>query len=197
MLQNQLNPHFLFNSMNSVRALIFENKEKAAELITKLSDFLKFNLNLGDKTFIDFEMELKAIKNYLAIEKFRYENDLQIEYQIGQKCLQFKVISNILLPIVDNAVKHGFKTGSNPLKIAIDVKKHGDKLHIEVSNSGFWINSKNYNINTGKGLKIVEERLKNIYGDNYQFNILKNNNKVTVLIEIPEINEENLSQFNY
>lgn len=198
MLQNQLNPHFLFNSMNSVRALVYEDKNKASEMVTKLSDFLRYNLNQGPKVFIRFDQELEAIKNYLAIEKIRFENDIEINYDIDPECHGVLVVPNLLLPVVDNAVKYGIKTSPEPLMILLKAKKIGHGIDIEVINTGNWIEGQqDSEENTGKGLNIVKERLRNIFGDDFDFVIDKGIGSVKVRIRIPGITDEIIQKYNY
>ncbi len=193
-LQNQLNPHFLFNSLNSVRALIFENKDKAAEATSKLSDFLRYNLSLGEYIFISLSQEIQAVKNYLSIEKFRHEDFLKVNYEIDAACEKFKVLPNILLPIVDNAVKYGIKTSGDALEINIKISKTNDLLKFEVSNTGRWVEESNATIS--KGHKLVNDRLENVFGDQFQFIIEKNEIEVIVKIHIPLIDEKNSSNYS-
>ena len=187
MLQNQVNPHFLFNSLNSIRALIFENQQKAADLVTELSDFLRYNLSQSELFFIPLEQEIEAIGNYLAIEKKRYEQDLQYSIEVAPGCIGSRIIPNLLLPLVDNAVKYGIRTSPVPLQISIKGKVTGEKLILEVLNTGRW--SEQETTGSGKGIQNVKERLENIYRERFGFIILKEPDQITVVIEIPLADE--------
>ncbi|NCA77423.1 MAG: hypothetical protein EOM90_13910 [Alphaproteobacteria bacterium] len=184
MLQNQLNPHFLFNSLNSIRALIFENQQKAADLVTDLSGFLRYNLQQSASFTIPLEEEIDALKTYLSIEQKRYEDDLRISVDMESGTEGFRVIPNLLLPLVDNAVKHGIQTSAMPLDVTVTARMNGKNLHLEVTNSGSW-NTRN-GIGEGVGLKNVEERLQNLYGNAFLMQVIREENRVRVVLEIPD-----------
>jgi len=184
MLQNQLNPHFLFNSLNSVRALIFENQQKAADLVTDLSGFLRYNLQQSDRLTIPLEEEFEAIKTYLSIEQKRFEEDLQVSVVADPGTKGFRIIPNLLLPLVDNAVKHGMQTSSMPLEIEITAGMNGPRLRLEVINSGNW-NTRNGN-GEGVGLRNVEERLRNLYRESFLMEVIREERHVRILMEIPD-----------
>jgi len=190
MLQSQLNPHFLFNSMNSIRALIFENPQKAAELVTELSDVLRYNLQQTDVFSIALDQELSAIENYLSIEKKRFEKDLHYELHSEPSCGKSRIIPNLLLPLVDNAVKYGMLTSLMPLKVMISAGKSGNRLHLEIINTGHWISGQN--IGAGKGIMNVTERLASIYPGQFDFIIKKDPGFVKAIIEIPDTDEINV-----
>jgi len=186
LLQNQLNPHFLFNSLNSIRALIFENQQKAADLITELSGFLRYNLQQGEALTIPLQEEMSAIETYCSIEQKRYEEDLKVTLSCDPGCKRFRVIPNLLLPLVDNAIKHGMQTSMMPLMVSITAGLKGSRLHLEVTNTGEW---NDRSIETaGIGLKNVEERLKNLYQDQYFMKIDRDPGMVKVILEIPQTN---------
>lgn len=187
MLRYQLNPHFLFNSLNSIRALVDENKTHAKEMITELSEFLRYSLLHKDATFVSLSGELEAVKHYFSIEKKRFEEKLEIEYRIADNTRNMQILSFLMHPIVENAVKYGMQTSTMPLKISISSQKTGMGLMIEVCNSGSWIDAdNNKSIGTGTGLSNVEKRLKNAYGDDYRFEVLKAESHSCVRIEIKE-----------
>ncbi len=184
MLQNQLNPHFLFNSLNSIRALIFENQQKAADLVTDLSGFLRYNLQQSARFTIPLEEEIEALKTYLSIEQKRYEEDLRVSVEIESGTKSFRVIPNLLLPLVDNAVKHGIQTSVMPLDVTVTARISGKNLRLEVINSGSW-NTRN-GIGEGVGLRNVEERLQNLYGNTFVMRVIREEGQVKVVLEIPD-----------
>jgi two-component system LytT family sensor kinase len=163
MLRYQLNPHFLFNALNSIRASVDEDAARAKQMITQLSEFLRYSLLNESTKKIPLGEELEAVKNYLAIEKIRFEDKLEINFDIEQRAENFKVPSFLLNPLVENAVKHGMSSSAKPLKIDISAKVAGDGLLLEVSNSGSLNGASNGN-GTKIGLKNVRERLEKLVG---------------------------------
>ncbi len=187
MLRYQLNPHFLFNSLNSIRALVDENQGHAKEMITELSEFLRYSLLHKDATFVSLDNELEAVKHYFSIEKKRFEENLEISYHIADNTKNLQILSFLLHPLIENAVKYGMKTSAMPLHISLSAQKTGIGIMLEICNSGKWIEHEgNHTGGTGTGLTNVEKRLKNAYGDNYRFEILQGEKNVCVRIEIKE-----------
>ncbi|MFH1197823.1 MAG: histidine kinase [bacterium] len=188
MLRYQLNPHFLFNSLNSIRALIEEDKSRAKSMITELSEFLRYSLVSKNYSDVPLSSELEAIKHYLAIEKTRYEENLDVTYDIDNEAENFPVLSFLIHPIIENAIKYGMQTSKLPLRLKISAKVEDEKIKIEMCNSGRWIESaerENMHIkSTGTGLKNVRERLQNAFPDNYVFEIKHDEDMVCVRIEI-------------
>src|SRR5215203_1474711 len=174
MLRYQLNPHFLFNALNSIRASVDEDAARAKEMITRLSEFLRYSL--GE--------EIEAVQNYLAIEKIRFEEKLEIEFEIEKAAEDFRVPCFLLNPLVENAIKHGLQTSAKPLKLKISADVSGDKLILEVINSG----KLNGHANGGTkiGLKNVRERLEKLFGDRGKFELRQDGDFVKARIEIED-----------
>lgn len=183
MLRYQLNPHFLFNALNSIRASVNEDKEQAREMITQLSDFLRHSLINVDKKEIPLREELEATRNYLAIEKIRFEENLEIKYEVDEQAEEFSVPCFLLNPLVENAIKHGIREISVPLKVKISAKLKGEKLHLEVVNLGKLAGAQISN-GTKIGLKNVCERLEKLYGKKGNFEIRQVGEFVVAKIEI-------------
>jgi two-component system, LytTR family, sensor kinase len=188
MLRYQLNPHFLFNSLNSIRALIEEDKLRAKSMITELSEFLRYSLVSKNYSDVPLSSELEAIKHYLAIGKTRYEENLDIAYDIDSEAENFPVLSFLIHPVIENAIKYGMQTSKLPLHLKISAKVEDGKIKIEICNSGRWIESserENMHIkSTGTGLNNVRARLQNAFPDNHVFEIKHDSEKVCVRIEI-------------
>jgi LytS/YehU family sensor histidine kinase len=188
MLRNQINPHFLFNTLSSLRALVRDNQKKAEDMISKISEFLRYSLVSKKDIEVPFSEELDAIKNYIEIERVRYEENLVTNFDIDFLAEDYPILSFLLHPLVENAVKYGMDTSPMPLEIEVKAKVSNNKLRVEVNNSGKWVedqNSKNNN-RTGTGIEIVRERLQHSYPDNHYFKIEKGNSKVSVIIELSE-----------
>ena len=185
MLRYQLNPHFLFNALNSIRALIEEDKQKAKSMITELSEFLRYSLISKNYKNVPLKEELKAIEHYFKIEKKRFEDKLQVVFNIDEKSEEFPVLSFLVHPLVENAVKFGMQTSKMPLQINLNTKVENNTLIIEVQNSGKWVEQNSQNSNgTGTGLKNIRERLENAFPENHSFDIKKNEKQVAIIIKI-------------
>ncbi|MGD8306291.1 MAG: histidine kinase [Ignavibacteria bacterium] len=186
MLRNQINPHFLFNTLSSLRALVRDNQKKAEDMLTKISEFLRYSLVSKKEIKVPFSEELNALQNYIDIERVRYGENLETTFKIDSMAEDYPVLSFLLHPIVENAIKYGMDTSTMPLKLEIFTNVLDNTLKIQIINSGKWINESEHgkNSGTGMGLKIVKERLKHLYGDDQKFEINKQNGKVSVLIEL-------------
>lgn len=190
MLRYQLNPHFLFNALNSIRALIDEDSKAAREMIMELSEFLRYSLIFDGQPVKPLGEELDVIRHYFSIEKKRFEKKLETEFDIAAETTGVPVPSFILQPVVENAIKYGMRTSNLPLKIRISASISGGILDLSVINSGTWAANGKNDLNgspesTGKGLDNVKQRLENMYGSDYSLTINKSDNQVEVRIEIP------------
>jgi LytS/YehU family sensor histidine kinase len=183
MLRYQLNPHFLFNALNSIRASVDEDKTRAKQMITQLSEFLRHSLLSGEKKEIPLREELEAVRNYLAIEKIRFEEKLDVEFDVEEKAEDFLVPYFLLNPLVENAVKHGLQTSPKPLKIKISAQIKENKLFLEVANSGKLPEIFDSN-GTKIGLKNVRERLEKLFPQKSSFELSQNDGFVRARIEI-------------
>jgi len=164
MLRYQLNPHFLFNSLNSVWALIDEDKKASKEMISELAEFLRYSLVSKNYSDVPLKHELEAIRLYFSIEKKRFEEKLDVTFEIDPEAEDYPVLSFLVHPLVENAVKYGMKTSQMPLKIVIYCKKTDGDLHIQVKNTGKWYTPQTGNTeSTGTGLKNIQLRLDNAF----------------------------------
>jgi two-component system, LytTR family, sensor kinase len=182
-LRYQLNPHFLFNALNSIRASVDEDKNRAKQMITQLSEFLRHTLVSAEKKEIPLFEEIDAVKNYLAIEKIRFEDKLEIEYDIDDKAKDFSVPCLLINPLVENAIKHGLQTSPKPLRIKISAKLNDEKLFLEVENTGRLEELHNSN-GTKIGLKNVRERLEKLFPERSSFELAQKGEWVVARIEI-------------
>lgn len=186
MLRYQLNPHFLFNSFTSLRALIRLDAVKAEQMLSRLSDFFRYSLINKTDNFIKLSEELNAIKNYVEIEKIRFEENLEFEISIDQNCYNITLPAYIITPLIENAIKYGMKTSEMPLKIYLSVECINEILTIEVKNTGTWYehtNSEKKKISsTGTGLENIKQRLEHFYRSNYKFITKSENNNVLIRI---------------
>lgn len=183
MLRYQLNPHFLFNALNSIRASVDEDAARSKKMITQLSEFLRYSLLNENAKKISLHEEIEAVQNYLAIEKIRFEEKLIVNFDVEKTAENFKVPCFLLNPLIENAVKHGLQTSPKPLRINIHAETSGKKLLLEVSNSGTLKTDLNTN-GTKIGLKNVRERLEKLFGENAKFELKQDNDFVKARIEI-------------
>jgi len=190
MLRYQLNPHFLFNSLNSARALIDEDPRAAREMITELSEFLRYSLVDKDIAFRPLRDELRALQHYLSIEKKRFEEKLLIRYEVDPATEERRILGFLIHPLIENAIKYGMKTSETPLKLLIRANLDQGYLMIRICNSGRWIEMDEHDGTTGNGtgtgLVNVQKRLENAYPNNHIFRIEKQENQVCIIIGIHE-----------
>jgi len=168
-LKSQLNPHFMFNSMNSIRALVDDEPDNAKDAITKLSSLLRTTLLIGKKKLIPLADELKLVKDYLALEKIRYEERLITELNIDAGTYFNKVPPLMLLTLVENSIKHGISHLPKGGVVKIDISKEKNYLEIIVTNSGIF--KEGVTSGTGIGIKNTKKRLNLLYGKRSLFEI--------------------------
>ena len=189
MLRYQLNPHFLFNSLNSASALISENPPRAEKMINELSDFLRYSLADTKTETVRLRDEIEALKNYLNIEQVRFEEKLQVSFDIAPEAENFRLPGFLLHPLVENAVKYGMQTSELPLRIEIKAGKKNNKLWVEISNSGKWYRSNGANPQRNGmrvGIENVRKRLEQFFPSKHSFQTSERDNKVFILLEIAE-----------
>lgn len=191
-LKSQLNPHFIFNALNSVRALVDEDPAKAKLAITQLSNILRFSLMMDKKRTIDFENEINTVKDYLNLETIRFEERLQVKYNIEPSAFDYKIPPMMLQTIVENAIKHGISNRVKGGLVEINCKEGiTDDLIIQVKNSG---QLKNNGVGRkkereGHGINNTVQRLKLIYGDRASFKIFNSESDFVITeIKIPKQN---------
>jgi len=163
MLRSQINPHFLFNSLNSISSLTLSNPEKAREMVVKLSDFMRYAISKKDEQPVSLTSELENLRLYIDIEKIRFGDKLSTEEIIDPRCLDVKLPVMILQPLYENAIKHGVYESTQTVTISTEVKLSDDYVVIIISNNFEFIPSSRKG--TGTGLINVERRLKLFYGN--------------------------------
>lgn len=184
MLRSQISPHFLFNALSSLRALIRQNPSKAGQMLSKISDFLRYSLVHKSRIEVPFSEELQAAKNYISIEKVRFGDKLQVEYQIDPLAEDYPVPGFILHPIIENSVKYGMDSSALPLRILIKAAIKEHQLHIEVINSGRWKSHRETLSGTGTGLQNVKSRLQTLYPGRHHFKLKESDGFVKITLEI-------------
>ncbi len=181
-LKGQINPHFMFNSLNNIRGLILENPEKSREMITRLSEMLRYSLTKSEISTIALEEEIEMVDNFIAISKIQLEDRLKYTEQKNQDTLKVQIPPMIIQLLIENAVKHGIATIKNGGEIVLTTKKENDFLSIIVSNTGKLIIAED---TTKLGLKNIEQRLELMYGHAATFSLKEIEDKVVATILIP------------
>jgi LytS/YehU family sensor histidine kinase len=189
MLRYQLNPHFLFNTLNAISTLILLKENVTANgMVTKLSEFLRYSLDKDPMKKVTLSSEIQALELYLAIEKVRFEDRLQVNFCITETCKHALVPSMILQPIAENAIKHAIATQENGGSITITVNKFGNDLLIELADDGPGTEIIDGNLyrENGVGLVNTRERLHALYADNFSLVVANNTpSGVKVSIRMP------------
>lgn len=180
MLRYRLNPHFLFNALNSIRALIAEDRGAAKNMVTELSEFLRYSLVSKNYKNVPFRDELESVRHFFNIQKVRYENKLDISFQIDPAVEEFPVASYLLHPLAENAVRYGMRTSPMPLNIQVKAESCPEGLQVEIRNSGSWIEppAENHASGLARGLDYVRRRLEEAYPGNHRFEIFEKENAV-------------------
>ena len=191
-LKSQLNPHFIFNSLNSIRALVDENPVNSKLAITRLSNILRNSLAMEQKRLTTFGDEMKMVRDYLGLEGMRFEERLRVEYDIEEGTDSFLVPPMMIQTLVENGIKHGvskLKRGGD-LSISANVEK--GRLVVKLINSGFYKPDSTKNNRAGLGLANTKRRLDMIFGGDAKFYIEnKEHGKVLTYLEIPNSNQLN------
>ncbi len=183
-LKAQMNPHFMFNSMNSIRALVDEDPEKAKKAITLLSVILRSNLTLGKKQTIPLKEEVDLVEKYLVIEKIRFEERLRVTIQVDPEMMQQEIPPFMLQTMVENAVKHGISKQVEGGELEIRISGNTDHMEVLITNTGQY--SPNHQ-GEGIGLINTRKRLQLLYGEKAQISLTSADNKVTIRLYIPII----------
>ncbi len=192
MLRYQLNPHFLFNTLNAISTLILDRRNETANLaVTRLSDFLRYSLDNDPMKRVSLRQELEALDLYLEIEKVRFADRLQVSREIEARALDTLVPSLILQPLIENAIKYAVTPREEGGTIRITAKAHGGKLLFTIGDDGPGLNGNNNGNkpsgkSSGVGLKNTRERLKQLYGESQAFTLAPNDpHGLVITINIP------------
>lgn len=161
MLKSQINPHFLFNSLNSVSSLIMSNPDEAQEMIIRLSEFIRYSLKHRENEFVSLKEEIGRMEDYLAIEKVRFGDKLIYQLDVSKECDKIEVPTMILQPLIENAIKHGVYESLDPVEIMFNCVIKDDLLTLMIVND--FDPGQPARKGTGLGLQNVSERIKLVY----------------------------------
>ena len=188
-LKMQLHPHFLFNTLHSISALLTQDTEAARKMITRLGDFLRLTLENSGSEEVTLQQEMEFLTCYLAIERIRFQDRLLTRIDIAEDTLNAKVPNLILQPIVENAIRHGIASRSTPGLIEIEAKHLNGLVRIQVRDNGPGLSEHRISenlFNRGLGLANTGQRLERLYGSRHLFDLRNNpNGGFVVTMEIP------------
>lgn len=186
LLTTEIQPHFLFNTLNTIVCLIKEDQDKAINTVIDLSDFLRTVLSLKNEQMVTVKEEVIILNKYIEILKIRFEDQVSIDQNIELNTLEAKIPLLIIQPLVENSIKHGFLQNFQQLKIEIEIKINGEFLQLKVVNDGKPIEPSIDALHQGTGLSNIEQRLEALY-ENFYFSVenLPNNCGVENLLSIP------------
>lgn len=189
-LFSQLNPHFLFNSLNSIKSLIIENPDKARRAIDLLSDLLRSSLYEKNQDLVSLEQELSLVNDYVELEKLRFEERLSVVYKIDESLMSFKVPPLCIQLLVENSIKHGIDKQIEGGEISVVISKIHNDLFIQVTNPGSLKTNSKLN---GLGLKNLKDRLQLQYKGGSDFTLKESSNhKIKAVLILPVLNDDNL-----
>lgn len=166
-LKSQVNPHFIFNSLNSLRALIDENPSRARDAVTQLANLLRYSLQSGQLETVAFAEELRIVNDYLALEQVRHEERLRVHLDIAPDTLALPVPPMLLQTLVENAVKYGISARADGGEISIIARRENGSLRLQVTNPGELAPTAGLRrpASTGLGLRNAAERLRLLFGE--------------------------------
>ena len=185
-LRQQLQPHFLFNSLNSISALAGTKPNEARKMIQQLSDFLRGTLKKDDQQTVSLHEEIEHLKLYLEIEKVRFGHRLQVEIKMDSENMEAFLPPLLLQPIVENAIKFGLYDTIEDITISIVCHLENNYLHIQIKNP-YDSDTQQANEGTGFGLSSVQRRLFLLFARNDLMTTEKNNNQFITSLKIPQI----------
>lgn len=185
-LKAQVHPHFLFNTLNNLYALTLKQSKDAPEVVLKLSDLLDYMLYECNAELVPLKKEIKLVEDYIALEKMRYGNRLEVTFDIRGEIEQTMIAPMMILPFVENSFKHGVSGELNESWVSIDlsVKEENLTLKVENSRSKSEGHEDHFKYKEGIGLKNVKRRLDLIYKENFDLNILDSEESFLVVLKL-------------
>jgi len=184
-LKMKLQPHFLFNTLNSISVLIKDNPARAAETVEHLSDLLRHVLKNVEDHFTSLKQEIDFIQKYLSIEQVRFGERLCVQFAIPENLHEIPVPSVILQPLVENAIRHGIAEKMGPGLVSLKASKNRKKLQLEIFDSGNGYLPEKSRSEFGLGLQITRDRLTSLYAEDFALKFENEANGTRVILEIP------------
>lgn len=183
-LKSQINPHFLFNSLNSIYSLARKESHEVPDKIVQLSDLMRHIIYDSDVDFISLEKEVDMVNNYIQLQNLRTKKDSNIEFETIGEIAGKKVAPLVFLPFVENGFKYGLKGGAKNTFVKIKLEVSGKVLHFEIENSKGKTSELKHTKYKGIGIDNVKKRLELIYPEKYSLNILDKEQTFKVLLKL-------------
>jgi len=183
-LKSQLNPHFMFNALNSIRALIEENPSRAKQAINQLSNIFRYSLKIERTETVPFEEEIKTVEDYLGLEQVRFEERLKYKIEYLPEVRNIEIPPMMIQTLVENGIKHGLSKLPEGGFVNVTAEKARNFLIIEIENSGS-VSEDAMTLSKGYGISNTKQRLHLLYGDQATFSISNFNSHVKVKIILP------------
>ena len=185
-LQQQLHPHFLFNTLHAISALMHSDVNAADRMLMRLSDLLRITLDNLGQSEVSLKAELDFLGKYLQIEQTRFADRLTVRFDVDPETLDARVPSLLLQPLVENAIKHGVAKKAGPGHIDISAKRDGDKLLLEVRDDGVGLSENALTaLQKGIGVSTTRARLQHLFGADFRFEFHRLNEGLAVIVALP------------
>ena len=182
-LRAQINPHFLFNSLNVIYALAVEKKEETKDAIVQLSDILRYIIYDSNTEKVNLKEEVTLLENYIEFQKFRQHDSKNISFKTSISNENYSIYPMLLLPLVENSFKHGIKGDISNTFVNINLTQDNDNLVFYIENNYSKSNNQNKE-HSGLGLENIKQNLEIVYPKNHEFKILKTERKFTVTLKL-------------
>jgi two-component system sensor histidine kinase ChiS len=189
-LRYQLNPHFLFNALASIRGAMLKDKETARELISHLAEFSRLTLSRGSMDTLTVNEEIEVIRHFLAMEQIRFGDYLSVSITVEPEAESIAVPALMLQPLIENALKYGSRTSPDALDVSISAKAlPPDMIRLTVTNSGNWVapGTTESKYSTGTGMENIRQRLEKYYSGQNRFETRAEKEKVIIEIDLPRV----------
>lgn len=186
LLKSQINPHFMFNALNNIRALILEDKDAARHMLTQFAELLRYSLQYSELKEVSIEEELDMLGQYVELLKIQYEEKLDFKIIIDEGLKDKKIPPMILQLLVENAIKHGLALSESGGEIIVEISAYLNILSLEVKNTGSLKANNKLEDSIGVGINNITERLRLLYGSKASFSIGEDPPFVSVLIKIEQ-----------
>jgi len=184
-LIGQINPHFMFNSLNNIRALMLEDINQARSSITQLSNVMRYALSADKKSHIPLEQELKVIEEFIAISGIQYEDRLEFKSKVDDQLLHVLVPPMMIQMLVENAIKHGISLVKGGGVLSLEINKQADFIFIQVCNPGSLKPSSTTSTSTNIGLNNIRKRLQLLYGSSASLELSEADETVIATLIFP------------
>jgi two-component system, LytTR family, sensor kinase len=183
-LKSQVHPHFLFNTLNNLYALTLKKSDKSPEVVLKLSEILDYMLYDCNEEYVSLDKELKLISNYISLEKLRYDERVEISFEIEGRTSNKSIAPLILFPFIENSFKHGVSKNPDEAWINTTLIIKPNSIEFKVENNKPRTAKQQEEVSSGIGLKNVKKRLELLYAGNSKLNIEESDSKYSILLNI-------------